>query len=116
MSNGLAEFEIIGNIGKIDHGEKVTRLSICANYRRKDEATGQYSDIPRWNSVKVFGEGWRKFIRDYVQVGDMVRVAGDMFDDEYEHGGETRYSTERHAWQFMPLNLKSGSRSNDQQP
>ena len=37
----IAEFRIIGRIGKVEVKEKVTYLSVASNYNRKDGTTGR---------------------------------------------------------------------------
>lgn len=96
----LAKFEIIGRIGKIDAHGNVTHLKIAANYPRKDEATGEWSDDTYWNRVTVFGERTRKYIADKANVGDLIRVEGRMRDSSYEKGGETIYTVDRIVDQF----------------
>lgn len=91
----LAKFEIIGRIGKINPNGNVTHLTIAANYPRKDDATGEWSDETYWNRVTVFGERTRNYISEKAKVGDLVRVEGRMRDSSYTKGGETIYTVDR---------------------
>lgn len=91
----LAKFEIIGRIGKINSHGTVTHLTIAANYPRKDDATGEWSEDTYWNRVSVFGERTRNYISEKAKVGDLVRVEGRMRDSSYEKGGETIYTVDR---------------------
>lgn len=105
----LAKFEIIGRIGKIDTHGNVTHLKVAANYPRKDETTGEWSDETYWNRVTVFGERTRKYIADKAQVGDLIRVEGRMRDSSYEKGGETIYTVDRIVDQFGILASKDAA-------
>src|SRR3546814_10205269 len=48
----IAEFRIIGRIGKIEVKEKVTYLSVASNYNRKDG--DDWKTDAHWNSVTLF--------------------------------------------------------------
>lgn len=50
----IAEFHIIGRIGKIDTAKDVTHLSIAANYNRRDG--NKWKSDPHWNRVTLFGK------------------------------------------------------------
>lgn len=67
----IAEFTIIGRIGKIDPLNNATRLSIASNYRRKGN-DGQYGDDTHWNQVVVFSDSTRRYIGEHVAKGDLV--------------------------------------------
>lgn len=95
-----AEFDIIGRVGEIKPGNGVTHLKIAANYPYKDENTGEWCDDTHWNRVAVFRESYRKQIADKLKVGDLVLVVGRMRDSQYEKGGETIYTTDRHVDKF----------------
>lgn len=97
----IAEFQIIGRIGSISHSEKVTHMTIAANYRRK--AGEEWREEPYWNRVTIFGERDRAYIAQHVGQGDLVRVKGVMKDTKFERGGETFYSTDRIAEEFGVL-------------
>lgn len=105
----LAKFEIIGRIGKIDSNGNVTHLKLAANYTRKDDTTGEWTDDTYWNRVTVFGERMRAYIGDKAKVGDLVRVEGRMRDSSYEKGGETIYTVDRIVDHFGILASKGDS-------
>ena len=48
----IAEFRIIGRIGKVEVKEKVTYLSVASNYNRKDG--DDWKTDAHWNSVTLF--------------------------------------------------------------
>lgn len=45
----IAEFHIIGRIGKIDAAKDVTHISVAANYNRRDG--DKWKTDPHWNRV-----------------------------------------------------------------
>lgn len=105
----LAKFEVIGRIGKIEPHGKVTHLTLAANYPRKNDDTGEWTDDTFWNRVTVFGERTRKQIADQAKVGDLVRVEGRMRDSSYEKDGETIYTCDRIVDVFGILAKKGDS-------
>ena len=48
----IAEFRIIGRIGKVEVKEKVTYLSVASNYNRKDG--DEWKTDAHWNNVTLF--------------------------------------------------------------
>ena len=50
----IAEFHIIGRIGKIDAAKDVTHLSVAANYNRRDG--DEWKTDPHWNRVTLFSK------------------------------------------------------------
>lgn len=89
----LAEFTIIGRIGKINAGDAVTRLSIASNYRRKGK-DGEWGDDTHWNQVVVFSESTRNYIAEHVAQGDLVMARGRIRESSYEKDGHTRYGVD----------------------
>lgn len=102
----FAKFEIIGRIGEIDAKQKVTNVSVCANYRRRGEGD-QWIEESYWNRVVIFSDGQRKYIDDKAQVGDLVRIAGRLRDSSYERDGSTHYTTDRIVEEFGVLAAKA---------
>jgi single-strand DNA-binding protein len=84
----IAEFHIIGRIGKIDRSKDVTHLSVAANYNRRDG--DEWKTDPHWNRVTLFGK-----LRDRLakaDTGDLVPVTGRVRQSSYEAEGQTRYA------------------------
>ena len=50
----IAEFRIIGRVGKIIEHDKVTKVSVAANYNRQEN--GEWVTDTHWNEVTVFGK------------------------------------------------------------
>jgi single-strand DNA-binding protein len=85
----IAEFTIIGRIGKVEVLNTATRLSIASNYRRRGE-DGSYADDTHWNTVVVFAESTRRYIGEHVARGDLVMARGRLRQSSWDKDGETR--------------------------
>lgn len=86
----IAEFHIIGRIGKIDAAKEVTHISVAANYNRRDG--DEWKTDTYWNRITVFGK-----LRDRVakaDTGDLVRITGRVRQSSYETEGQTRYTVD----------------------
>ena len=101
----IAEFTLIGRIGKITANGSATRLSIASNYRRKGK-DGQWSDDTHWNQVVVFTESTRKYIDEHLKAGDLVMARGRVRQSSYEKNGETRYGVDLICTSFGLLAAK----------
>jgi single-strand DNA-binding protein len=105
----IAEFHIIGRLGKIDHAKDVTHLSVAANYNRRDG--DEWKTDPHWNRVTLFGK-----LRDRLakaDIGDLVRVTGRVRQSSYEAGGATRYTVDLLADGFAILAKANGKTADD---
>ena len=86
----IAEFHIIGRIGKIDTAKDVTHISVAANYNRRDG--DDWKSDPHWNRVTVFGK-----LRDRLakaDKGDLVRLTGRVRQSSFDAEGSTRYTVD----------------------
>ena len=86
----IAEFHIIGRIGKIDAAKEVTHISVAANYNRRDG--DEWKTDTHWNRITLFGK-----LRDRLakaDTGDLVRAIGRVRQSSYEAEGQTRYSVD----------------------
>ena len=50
----IAEFRIIGRVGKISEHDKVTKVNVAANYNRQEN--GEWVTDTHWNEVTLFGK------------------------------------------------------------
>lgn len=106
----IAEFHIIGRIGKIDAAKDVTHVSIAANYNRRDG--DEWKTDPHWNRVTVFGK-----LRDRLakaEKGDLVRITGRVRQTSYEAGVTTRHCVDMIADGFASLAKASGRPADEQ--
>lgn len=95
----IAEFRIIGRIGKIEILDKVAFINVAANYGRK--INGQWEDDPHWNRVTVFGKAIERVER--LGTGDLLHVAGRVRQTSYDRQGVTAYSVDLIADNFALL-------------
>lgn len=106
----IAEFHIIGRIGKIDTAKEVSHVSVAANYNRRD-GDGWKSD-PHWNRVAVFGK-----LRDRLapaDKGDLVSLTGRVRQSSYDAEGQTRYTIDMIADGFAILAKASGKPADEE--
>ena len=80
----IAEFRIIGRIGKVEVKEKVTYLSVASNYNRKDG--DDWKTDAHWNSVTLFDKLAKRLT---ASKGDLVHITGRVRQNQYEAGGST---------------------------
>jgi single-strand DNA-binding protein len=89
MPQNIAEFRIIGRIGKITPRDKVIYVTVAANYNRRD-GDGWKSD-PHWNSVGFLE------CREQIEAadkGDLVHITGRVRETSHGEGNEVAYRTE----------------------
>ena len=106
----IAEFHIIGRIGKIDDAKDVTHISVAANYNRRDG--DEWKTDPHWNRITLFGK-----VRDRLakaDKGDLVRITGRVRQSSYEADGTTRYTVDMVADGFAILAKVSGKPADDE--
>ncbi|MCC6925712.1 single-stranded DNA-binding protein [Novosphingobium sp.] len=100
----IAEFHIIGRIGKIDAAKDVTHISVAANYNRRDG--NEWKSDPHWNRVTLFGKLRR--LTEKATTGDLVRITGRVRPTRYEAEGMTRYCVDMIADGFAVLAKGNG--------
>ena len=97
----IAEFTLIGRIGKVEVLNTATRLSIASNYRRCSE-DGNYADDTHWNTV-VFAGSTCRYIGEHVARGDLVMARGRLRQSSWDKDGETRYGVDLICLDFARL-------------
>lgn len=89
----FAEFQIVGRVGKIKEVGRAMKVSLAAEYGRKDN-NGEFQSNPFWNEVTIFNENIMKWAKDNVAPGDLVRATGTIREATWEDkDGSTRYGT-----------------------
>ena len=106
----IAEFHIIGRIGKIDAAKDVTHLSVAANYNRREGE--EWKTDPHWNRVTLFGKLRDRL--DKAEKGDLVRITGRVRQTSYEAEGTTRYGVDMISDGFAILAKASGRPADEQ--
>ena len=99
----IAEFRIIGRVGKIEAKEKVTYLSVASNYNRKDG--DDWKTDTHWNSVTLFERVAKRLTAGK---GDLVHITGRVRQNSYEANGATRYDVDLIADGVSVLAKKDG--------
>jgi single-strand DNA-binding protein len=105
----IAEFHIIGRIGKIDAAKDVTHISVAANYNRRDG--DEWKTDPHWNRITLFGKLRDRL--DKAEKGDLVRITGRVRQTSYEAEGSTRYGVDMIADSFAVLAKAGGKPAED---
>lgn len=104
MTKNVAEFHIIGNIGKVTRREKVSYVSVAANYNWQQD--GEWKTDTVWNSVVCFQNVASQL--DGATVGDLVRITGRPRETRHGEGAEERFRVELIADTFSVLAKGSG--------
>jgi hypothetical protein len=95
----LSEVQIIGPLGTVKEGGPTLRLTIAAEYGRKDES-GELRTSPYRNEVTLFGEGVRAWARAHVGPGDLVHARGTLRQTDYVRDRVTVYGVTLAADRF----------------
>ena len=90
MAQNIAEFRIIGRIGKIDAKDKVTFVDVAANYNRKDGE--DWKTDTHWNRVTCFSRTATR--ASAAGKGDLVHITGRVRQNSFEKDGATVYTVE----------------------
>lgn len=99
MPQNIAEFRIIGRVGKITARERVTYVSVAANYNRREGE--EWKTDTHWNSVVCFSN-----VANQVEAaakGDLVHVTGRVRESSHGEANDVSYKTELIADTFSIL-------------
>ena len=86
----FAEFQIIGRVGNVKTVGSTLRVSIAADYGRRDKR-GVYQSNPFWNEVTIFNENTITWVKNNVVTGDLVHARGTLRQTEWETDEGIRY-------------------------
>jgi single-strand DNA-binding protein len=105
-----ATFQIIGRIGKINAGEKVTRISVASDRQVKDK-DGNWNTEAGWNDVTILNEALRKRLANEKvgRKGNQVIFQGSIQSNSYEKEGKRVYQTNLVAQDFDVLSFTKDS-------
>jgi single-stranded DNA-binding protein len=98
----LAEFQILGRVGKVAKVGAATKVDIAANYARKNKE-GDWQDDPHWNSVTIFDEFIAKYVNDEIGKGDLVLARGRIRQNRYDKNGQTIFTVDLFCYDFSRL-------------
>ena len=99
MPQNIAEFRIIGRIGKITARERVTYVSVAANYNRRDG--DDWKTDTHWNSVVCFSNVAQQI--EAASKGDLVHITGRVRENSHGEATDVSYRTELIADTFSIL-------------
>ncbi|NMN07531.1 MULTISPECIES: single-stranded DNA-binding protein [unclassified Novosphingobium] len=99
MAQNIAEFRIIGRIGKIDAKDKVTFIDVASNYNRQED--GVWKTDTHWNRVTCFARVAERASK--AGKGDLVHITGRVRQNSFEKEGVTIYTVELIADSFAVL-------------
>lgn len=95
----FSEYQIFGRVGNITPAGSTLKVSIAADYGRKNEK-GEWEGKPYWNTVTIFNENTVRWAKVNLGTGDLVHARGTIRETSYEKDGETRYGVTLAAEQF----------------
>ncbi len=102
----FSEFQAIGRVGKITTVGSVLKVSIAAEYGKRNSA-GDFEANPFWNTVTLFNESQIKWVKENVSAGDLIHTRGTMRETSYtEKHGEVVYGVTLGADDFDLLAKK----------
>lgn len=110
---GTAEFQIIGRVGKVTEVGAALKVSIAADYPKRQDDGGWDSNT-HWNTVTVFNEPIANWITGNVTPGDLVQVQGRLRENAYEKGGRMVYTVDLVALDFNRLAARQHRETNDE--
>src|SRR3546814_4492718 len=83
----IAEFRIIGRVGKISEHDKVTKVNVAANYNRQEN--GEWVTDNHWNEGTLLGKQIERGGK--AQKGDLVHITGSVRQNSYDQSEEHKY-------------------------
>lgn len=109
-----ATFQIIGRIGKVNAGDKVTRISVASDRQVKEG--DNWTNKTNWNDVTIFNEALRKRLANEKvgKKGNLVIFQGTIQSNSYEKDGKTVYQTNLVAQDFNVLSFAKDSNDGDE--
>src|SRR3546814_137945 len=105
----IAEFRIIGRVGKISEHDKVTKVNVAANYNRQEN--GEWVTDTHWNEVTLFGKLIERGGK--AQKGDLVHITSRVRQNSYDTAEGRRYTVELIADGFAVLDKGSEHRESE---
>jgi single-strand DNA-binding protein len=101
MAGSLNRVTLIGNLGKdpeirtTNDGKEIATFSVATSESWKDKATGDKKERTEWHRVVIFNEGLVNVIKNYVQKGSKLYIAGSLHTRKWtDNAGQEKYTTE----------------------
>lgn len=121
MSEGVNKVILLGNLGAdpelryTANNSAVLNLRVATNTSWYDKEKQERQERTEWHSVTVWGpraEGLAKFLVK----GRTIHVEGELRTSTYEKDGETRYRTEVHAHNVIPVGKSDEGNGGERAP
>lgn len=109
MANTFAEFQILGRVGSVKRVNVTLRISIAAEYGRKDDE-GNFRSRPFWNEITIFNQARFDWLEANIASGDLVFARGTVRETSYDKDGAKVYTTTLAADDFELLAKKKEPR------
>ena len=122
MSGSINKVIIVGNLGRdpevgaLQNGDRVVRLSIATSERWKDKSSGEPREKTEWHRVVIFNEPVGRIAEQYLQKGSTVYIEGQLQTRKWtdQQSGQEKYTTEIVLQRFKGELTLLGSRNNSE--
>ena len=120
MSGSINKVIIVGNLGRdpevgaLQNGDRVVRLSIATSERWKDKSSGEPREKTEWHRVVIFNEPVGRIAEQYLKKGSTVYIEGQLQTRKWtdQESGQDRYTTEIVLSRYKGELTLLGSRNN----
>jgi len=123
MSGSVNKVILLGNLGKdpevgaLQNGDRVVRLSLATSDRWKDKSTGEQRERTEWHRVVIFNEPLGRIAEQYLKKGSTIYIEGQLQTRKWndQETGQDKWTTEIVLQRFKGELTLLGSRNNDNQ-
>ena len=123
MSGSVNKVILLGNLGKdpevgaLQNGDRVVRLSLATSDRWKDKSTGEQRERTEWHRIVIFNEPLGRIAEQYLKKGSTIYIEGQLQTRKWndQETGQDKWTTEIVLQRFKGELTLLGSRSNDNQ-
>ena len=120
MSGSINKVIIVGNLGRdpevgaLQNGDRVVRLSIATSERWKDKSSGEPREKTEWHRIVIFNEPVGRIAEQYLQKGSTVYIEGQLQTRKWQdQNGVDKYTTEIVLGRFRGELAMIGSRNDN---
>lgn len=92
-------FSQVGRVARINHFDAATKVVIATD-RRAPDSNGNFQTRSTFNTVTIFNEKTRQYIREHVGTGDAVGCQGFIGSGNYDKDGTPVYTVDLVATQL----------------
>ena len=123
MSGSVNKVILLGNLGKdpevgaLQNGDRVVRLSLATSDRWKDKSTGEQRERTEWHRIVIFNEPLGRIAEQYLKKGSTIYIEGQLQTRKWndQETGQDKWTTEIVLQRFKGELTLLGSRNNDNQ-